>query len=142
VEYFDYDADWGADFTHDDVAIEELLERSEAKEVKRLERELDRIDTQLEDREQIHEEAINELEPKLDWYIDRLETLYTRGGGARDNRETLKSRITELYRAIREEKRSRWRDRHDLEQERRDLLRAIEELEASDLSGLFKQDDI
>lgn len=137
VEYFDYDADWGSEFTRNDVDIEDLLEQSEQREKERLERELDRIETQLEERDRIHEEAINELEPKLHWYIDRLETLYTRGGGNQEEREHLKSRITELYRVIREEKTSRWRDRRELEHERRELLRAIEEVEDSDLGDLL-----
>jgi chromosome segregation ATPase len=139
VEYFDYDADWTSEFTRENFDIKDFLERSERREKQRMERELDRIETELEERDEIHEEALGELEPKLDWYVERLETLYTRGGGKQEERENLKSRITELYRLIREEKTSRWRDRRELEHERRELLQAIEEVEDVNVAEFLEE---
>lgn len=68
MDYFDYSSDL------DDV--EEFLERSQKNEGRRLEEELERIDNQLEERDRIHQEVLDELESKPDWYLDRLKTVY------------------------------------------------------------------
>lgn len=125
MDYFDYGLDPESD---SGIDIEEFLEQSQESERDRLEKDLERIEELLEDRDRIHEEALNELESKLDWYIDRLETLYQRPGREREKRDRLKRRIEEFYEEIREEKTQRWRDQQELEMERRELLRSIEEL--------------
>ena len=67
MDYFDYD-----DFA--DIDIEHLLEQSREIEEQLLENRLLRIDEQLEKRERLHEDIIDELESKKGWYIERLET--------------------------------------------------------------------
>ena len=42
-----------------------------------------------------------------------------------------------LYKDIRHEKRNRWRDRQELERERRELLKEIEELDEDPISDLL-----
>ena len=113
-----------------DFDVEDFLEKSQEKQRERLEQELERIEDQLEERSQIHRDAINELESKRDWYIDRLETLYQRGVGKQGKREKLKTRIEELYTAIRTEKRSHWQDRQELENKKREALKEMEELKS------------
>lgn len=112
-----------------DVDIEEILEQSKAQQRGWLEAELERIQEQLERRDAIHERIIDELERKLDRYTDRLERLYKHGIGKIDGtRERLQNRIEEFYKDVREEYRARWRDKQQLEDERREVLRDLEEI--------------
>jgi len=85
----------------------------------------------------LHEEAISELESKLDWYSDRLEQLHNQFSGKHGKREKLKDRIQEFYAELRRENRSRWRDRQELEQERREILRELNEVEMDDVLSEF-----
>ena len=109
--------------------VANFLERSQESERQRLEEELERINRQLEERDRIHREVLDELESKLDWYTDRLETLYKQSREKNGKREKLKTQIEEFYREIREEKQSHWRDRQELEKRRRELIRELEETE-------------
>ena len=134
MDYFDYSeaqpdtfegtADW-------DLDIEEFLEQSQDLERGRLEEELQRIDQQLERREEIQSETVDELESEIEWYQERLIKQYKRN--STEQIEGLKQNIREFYRELREERRHSWRDRQQLEQERRDLFRELRELE-DDLS--------
>ena len=134
MDYFDYSeaqpdafegtADW-------DLDIEEFLEQSQKLERGRLEEELQRIDQQLERREEIQSQTVDELESEIEWYQERLIKQYKRN--STEQIERLKQNIREFYRKLREERRHSWRDRQQLEQERRDLFRELRELE-DDLS--------
>lgn len=131
MEYFDYNntrkrfnsSKWELD-------IEEFLEESEKRERERIEAELECISRQLEKRGQIRDENVDELESKLNWYIDRLEELYARslGNECRKDKNELKKKIEEFYKEIRTEERGHWRDTQKLQQERRELLRELDEL--------------
>lgn len=122
----------------DDVDIEAVLERSQDAAAQRLEQELKRIDAQLDGRDAVHEEIVDELEWKIERYTDRLESLYKRGSGRRDGtRERLRNRIESFYRELREERREHWQDRQDLAQERRSVLRELEELDEDLLAELL-----
>ena len=134
MDYFDYSeaqpdtfegtADW-------DLDIEEFLEQSQKLERGRLEEELQRIDQQLERREEIQSQTVDELESEIEWYEERLIKQYKRN--STEQIERLKQNIREFYRELREERHQSWRDRQQLEQERRDLFRELRELE-DDLS--------
>lgn len=117
--------------------VDEFLEQSNENERQRLENELQRIEDQLIERDQLHKETLGELESKKAWYTERLETLYKQSRGTTGERKKLKSRIEEFYQRIRKEKRSRWRDRQELELERQEVLRALEELDDDSLFDLF-----
>jgi len=135
MDYFDYTDAETADGSWD-IDIEEFIEQAHEAEQQRLENELERIDDELGQRESIHEETVDELESKLDWYIDRLKKLY-KWHSLDEERETVKSRIREFYRELREEKRVNWQDRQQLKRERREILEELDEL---DLDQVF--DDI
>ena len=135
MEYFDYGID--PKLTDTDLDIEEFLEQSQENERSRLEQDLERVEELLEERDKIHNETIDKLESKLDWYIDRLDKLYKRGGSTAEEQNQLKSRIIEFYQEIREEKQRRWRDRQELEKERRELLRTLKELDDGDFTDLL-----
>ena len=122
MDYFDY----GESSSFD---VEEFLEKSQEQERQCLEKELDGIEEQLESREEIHQETLDELESKLNWYITRLNQLYKRGTGKQGERDRSKQVIDQLYKSIREEKRSNWLDQQELQSERRKVLRELEELD-------------
>ena len=52
------------------------------------------MEEQLEQRVEVHEEIVDELESKLDWYKERLESLYNQRRGRNSKREQLKQQIT------------------------------------------------
>jgi len=128
VDYLDY-LESPDDTLFQGFDVADFLERSQENERQRLEEELERINRQLEERDRIHREVLDEPESKLDWYTDRLETLYKQSREKNGKREKLKTQIEEFYREIREEKQSHWRDRQELEKKRRELIRELEETE-------------
>lgn len=125
MEYFDY----GAEHLDTGFDVEEFLEQSQRHQEQRLEQQLERIKKQLEERDRIFEENRNELESKLDWYLERLQDEYNSAGP--ESVDELKGKIEEFYELLRVEKRKHWRDRQELEQERRKLLRELDEIDNS-----------
>lgn len=113
------------------IDVEELLERSHREQRRRLFQELEGIDDQLDQRERLHEELVDELESKRDWYVERLELLYKRGTGTTGKREELKERIESFYQQLREEKRNHWQDRQELQRKRREILSELAEINTS-----------
>jgi hypothetical protein len=121
-----------------DADIDDLLEESQASAEARLAEELERIEEQLEARDAVHEEIVDELEFKVEWYTDRLESLYKIGRGRKEGtRERLQNRIEAFYEELRQEQRQHWQDRQNLEQERRDLLRELAEVENTSVEDLL-----
>ena len=96
-----------------------------------MEEELQRIDQQLERREEIQDKTVDELESTIEWYKERLMKQYKRNSTKQI--EELKQNIRKFYRELCEERRHNWRDQQQLEQERRDLLRELRELDDDDL---------
>jgi superfamily I DNA/RNA helicase len=123
------------DYLGDDWDLDRFLEENQENQRQRLETELDRIQNQLDRRDEIHEEVLDELGSKLDWYLERLEEEY-RAHGSSDVDE-LKSEIKRFYSLIRDEKQQHWNDKQRLERERRELLRELNELEGFDFQDLF-----
>jgi len=136
MDYFDYSEaqpDIFEGTTNWDFDIEEFLERSREEGTQRLEEELQRTDQQLERREEIRIATVDELESKIEWYQERLMNQYKRN--STQQIEELKQTIQEFYRELREERHQSWRDQQQLEQERRNLLKELRELE--DVDPLF-----
>jgi trichohyalin len=134
VEYFDYGESEAFEGVSD-FDVEEFLEESQKREQELLEQELERIDDLLEERERIHEDAVTELESKLDWYIERLEDLNRRG--LNRDKDDLKQRIEEFYNELREQERKHWLDRQELEKERRELEKELQEFDLTTLLENF-----
>lgn len=128
MEYFEYDAT-----DTDELDVERFLTKSHEQQEQRLQEELARIEEQLSERSEIFETHRSELESKLEWYVERLETAYRQ----RRDPEDLKQRIKEFYRLLRQERVKHWRDRQELEQERRKLLRELDQISDADLSDLL-----
>lgn len=123
------------DYLDGDWDLDRFLEESQESQRQRLETELERIQDQLDNRDKISEEVLDELSSKLDWYLERLEKEYrTRGSSHVDE---LKSEVKQFYALIRDEKQQHWSDKQRLERERRELLRELNELEDFDLQDLI-----
>lgn len=131
VNYFDY-----SDVEHNQTNenellgwdVESILSTATQNERERMLDQVERIEHQLEERQELHEHALEELESQLDWYIDRLERLYKRTFGKREEKDELKARVRTLYDELREEKQEFWRDKEQLEREKRQILRELSEL--------------
>ncbi|PSP57044.1 hypothetical protein BRC72_11635 [Halobacteriales archaeon QH_7_66_36] len=135
MEYRDY---W-EDLDLQEFDVEEFLRGEQQSEQDRLEQELQRIEDLLSEREEIHSESVEELESKLDWYIEQLEDLYRGfGGGQKEEKENLKTKIEDFYSDLRREKRNQWRDKIELEMELREVEHALGEIEESDLFKLLQ----
>lgn len=110
-----------------DIDIEHFLDESE--EAEWLEEELERIEAELNKRDDLNEKFLSDLEWKIDLYSDQLESLYNRGLGKHNGeRERLKGRIEQFYEEIREEMRKHWRDKQQLQEERREILRELDRI--------------
>jgi DNA repair ATPase RecN len=129
VKYFDYEAedlDTGFD-------VEGFLERSQKRHKTRLRQQLERIENQLEERDRIFEERRSGIQSKLDQRLEELEAAYRLSGDVED----VKQEIKELYIALDQVKKENWSDRQELEKERRELIRELDELSDSNLDRLF-----
>lgn len=136
----DYDekSDRGGLFDRDpvwDVDVDELLEQARGSKRERLDQELDRIREQLDGRDTIHEEIVDELEFRVAVYSDKLRSLYKTSWGKPDEKRLrLKNRIEEFRAQLRRESREHWQDVQELEEVRRDVLRELEEMDDDYLS--------
>jgi hypothetical protein len=132
MEYREYWED--LDLPPKEFSIEEFLQQEQRSEQERLEKELERIESLLEERREINSETVKELESKLDWYVETLEDLYHSFGAVdEDKKRELKGKIEEFYSELRREKRNQWRDKIELEMELREVERSLEELEDEEL---------
>jgi trichohyalin len=128
VEYFEYGIDDPNNFD-----IEQFLQRSQKLEKQRLESEIQKVEEQLEERDQIFEEHRSDLESKVSEYLEKLEDAYRVSGDINN----LKQVIGDLYESLHQEKVKHWRDRQELERERRELWSDLRELEEEDILDLF-----
>lgn len=130
MEYFDYgEEDLGSGFD-----VEDFLEKSQNRQRQRLEDQLERIEEQLDERERIFKSQRSGLESKLDQRLEELETAYRLSGDV----EELKNEIKELYNQLHQEELKHWRDRQELEDERRALLEELNELSDINLKDLLQ----
>lgn len=139
MDYLEYDIWDGTAEPASWPAVERFLQQSQRNEADRLERELDRIAAQLDRRDDLHDDIVDELEWDLERYTDELERLQKTNTGTTDGtRERLKDRIAAVKEALREERRQHWRDRQDLERERRAVLRDLAEVTDESISELLE----
>lgn len=138
MEYVDYDRfaaefdGWGDSW---DESVARFLEQSHSDQQDQMEAELEQIDGQLDQRDEIHTDIVEDLEWKVERYTARLERLYQQRRGKLDGkRERLQDQIERFEKRLSDEAREHWRDRQKLEQERRDILRELAELDDDLLS--------
>lgn len=126
------------DISSQSFSVEEFLQEEQRSEQERLEQELERINGLLEERREIHSDAVGELESKLDWYVERLDELYHGFGSVQeDKKRELKGKIEEFYSELRREKRNQWRDKIELEMELREVEHALNETESESILELL-----
>jgi len=131
MEYRDYWND--LDVSSQGFDIEEFLREEQRSEEERLGQELKRLESLLEERREIHSETVEDLESRIDWYLEKLEKTYRGiGSGDMEEQERLKSKIQGFYSEIRSEKRQQWRDKIELEMEIREVEKALEEIRDGD----------
>jgi chromosome segregation ATPase len=132
MEYRNYWEDLDLEFD-----VEDFLREEQESERERLEQELERVEDLLEEREEIHSDSVDELESKLDWYLDRLKDEYNRFSTDIEEVQQLKTKIDEFYSELRREKQQQWRDKIELEMELREVENALEEVEDDSLFDLL-----
>jgi trichohyalin len=119
-------------------SIRTVVQELEQRDRDQLAKDLARINEQLEQRDELNSDLLEDLHRSHEWYRDQLHTLYRRGRGKQDGeRDRIKERIADLERAIRHERREHWQDRQQLERERREVLRDLAALEADRLSEIL-----
>lgn len=132
MEYFEYPAD-GGDYDASSLSWERirgLLDQSDDQKRQRLRNELERIEDQIQHREDLYQEAVDRIQCEIDRYTSTLQTMYNRTfGGGPEVREPVKEALATLYSDLHREKRQHWQDLQSLEQERRDILHQLEELD-------------
>ncbi|SNR68912.1 hypothetical protein [Halorubrum vacuolatum] len=133
MEYFDYGEIQAFDTGFD---VQEFLERSQKREKEQIERKLDRVDKLLEEREKIHENAVTELESKLNWYVKQLEELYRTGIG--QDKDELKQRIEQFYAELRELERKQWLDTKELELQREEIEKELQDADLDDILDVLE----
>jgi transposase len=133
---FEYDDDidqlpWPA---VDDINATEILEQSRATQQDVLQRELERIEDRLEERNRLYRDVRDDLTTQIKRYRNELQHARSRPfGGNEARREELKDTIEGLSVELRQERRDHWMDRQRLEQERRDVLRQLDRIVEDDV---------
>jgi hypothetical protein len=118
----------------EDINATEILEQSRASQQDVLQRELERIEDQLEERDRLYREVRDDLTTRIKRYRKELQQARSRPfGGNEARREELKEKIEALSVELRQERRDHWMDRQRLEQERRDVLRQLDRIVEDDV---------
>jgi len=113
-----------------------LLSKSQEQEQQRIENELKEIESQLENRERIHETETRELEEALQQEEDRLKRLQ-RPFPPTEKVDAQQQRIRELEQWLQDAHQNHWKDSQQLRREKRRLQRELAELNDTDLSALL-----
>lgn len=101
------------------------LEETRYREQDRMEDQIERIESQLDIRDQIYQSNISILKEKLREEQKRLTRSKTSAG---INEERTRDNIRELHHAMRSERNEWWQDKQKLHREKRELEREIDEL--------------
>lgn len=139
MEYFDYEAaSANGDAEESWGDINAFLETSEQQQKERLAQELRLIGRQLEQRNSIHEKTVEEIEQQIDRCAKKLRQIYQGPfGGNREASKAVEEELAGLYAELREVYRQHWNDRQALEQEMRDIIRRLNELDDESLSDVL-----
>lgn len=139
MEYFDYEAaSASGDAEESWEGIKELLEASEQRQKEGLAQEILLIGRQLERQGEIHEETVDGIVRQIETCVEELRQIY-RGPFGGDNKASkdVEERLAELYAELRDVYRQRWIDRQALENELREVIRRLNEVDDESISDLF-----
>lgn len=119
-----------------ELDLEGLLTESRQQEQKRIDTELCQIERRLNQRTRIHENVVADLEEAIRNEKQRLNRLQ-RPFPPKDRIINQERYIRDLKQKLQEIRQAHWRDREQLERERRGLCRELAELRDTDLSVFF-----
>ena len=126
---YDYLSENGSeDFEWDEVG--ELLEESRRRQKNRLQQRLRDIEGQIRERREVYEKYIENLEDRISVHDNRLDKA---GHVNRPFEEEVLAKLEDLYESLRGEMREKWRDIQDLEREKREIEKELDELKDAEL---------
>jgi hypothetical protein len=126
---YDYLSENGSeDFEWDEVG--ELLEESRRRQKNRLQQRLRDIEGQIRERREVYEKYIENLEDRISVHDNRLDKA---GHVNRPFEEEVLAKLEDLYESLRGEMREKWRDIQDLEREKREIEKDLDELKDAEL---------
>jgi len=120
----------------DTIDVEALLSETQKREKERITAELEQIDRQLQRRESIKEQTVDQLTDRLQEEQDRLHRMKRPFKPEKQLAEQ-KQRVKDIEQALQQTRRSYWQDTEQLRRDRRHLRRELDELTDVDLSGFF-----
>lgn len=109
---------------------EDIVRQIEKREEQRLKDEIEDIEEILEDRDDIYDSVVSELDEEIRRQKNRLESAQS------SDEPRIRGILKELYRERREEYRAHWRDRQSWLEKKMDLEEQRDQL--GDLDGLLE----
>lgn len=115
-------------FEWDDV--DELLEESRRRQENRLKQHLQEVKEQIRERHEVYEKYMEVLENRIEVHQDRKSDA---GNVRRPFKEEVLAKLEDLYESLRGEMREKWRDIQELEREKREIEKELDELKDAEL---------
>lgn len=110
--------------------VEEFLEESRRRQEQRLKQHLQEIKEQIRERHEVYEKYMEVLENRISVHQDRKSDA---GNVRRPFEEEVLSKLEDLYESLRGEMREKWRDIQELEREKREVEKELDELKDAEL---------
>lgn len=110
--------------------VDSLLEQSRRRQENRLRQHLQDIKKQIQERHSIYEKYIEILEDRIQTHQDRKDKA---GHVNRPFEEEVLAKLEDLYESLRGEMREKWRDIQELEREKREIEKELDELKDAEL---------
>jgi len=113
--------------------VEDVLESIVAEERERLEQRLERAEARIDDRREVYQHEVDQLQQQIsDRESDIKQILSRPFGGNVERRETLEEEVEQLRSDLNTVRRKFWQDIQRLEEEKRDILEQLDELDVED----------
>lgn len=110
--------------------VDSLLEESRRRQENRLRQHLQDIEKQIQERHRVYKKYIEIVEERIKVQQDRKDKA---GHVNRPFEEEVLTKLEDLYESLRGEIREKWRDIQDLEREKREIEKELEELKDAEL---------
>lgn len=110
--------------------LDSLLEESRRRQENRLRQHLQEIEKQIQERNQVYEKYIENLEDRIKVHDNRLDGA---GNVNRPFEGDVLDDLEDLYESLRGEIREKWRDIQELEREKREIEKELDELKDAEL---------
>jgi DNA repair exonuclease SbcCD ATPase subunit len=110
--------------------IDEMLAESRRRQKNRLQQRLDEVQAQIQERHEVYEKYIEIPEERIRVHQDRKDDA---GHVNRPFEEEVLAKLEDLYESLRGEVREKWRDIQELEREKREIEKELDELKDAEL---------